>query len=218
MVYVIIDSDPKVLARDKGKMKRIPQDHPLIKLFRWAIKRSIRTASIHCSPEVESYICDEVLAKFVHIDNLYMIKSSSGRRVTEIAEMLLEGEKLPLRDPLLRDIRLHQYIGDYALFIAGLFPESLKKIRRGGMSKDYLLMTLNSIIVPFESPLDYYIEQGRASYGKVSKLYRSMDSRKFLLFTDLSTRFKSYVQLMSLIRLYLESSPHFQEVKRILNG
>ncbi|RKY05334.1 hypothetical protein DRP77_01275 [Candidatus Poribacteria bacterium] len=196
-------------------MKRIPPDHPLIRHFRWSLKKAERTASVQPPPDVEDYICDEVLAKFVHVDNLYRIRDSSGKRVTEIAEILLEGEKLPARDPVLRDIWLHQYIGDYALFIAGLFPESLRRLSRGP-SKDYLLMKLDSIFVPFESPLEYYIEQGRTSYGKVSRFYAGVDGRKFMLFSDLSTRFKTYVQLMSLVRVYLEANPHFQEVKRIL--
>ena len=198
-------------------MRKIPRDHPLIRLFRWAIDRAVYTSSTQCSTDVEDYLCDEVLAKFVHIDNLYMIRDSAGRRVTEIAEMLMEGERIPSSDSTLREITLHQYIGDYALFIAGLFPESLKRIRRGA-NRDYLLMTLDSIVVPFESPLDYYIERGRSSYGKVSKFYVGLDGRKFMLFSDLSSRFRSYVQLMSLIRFYLESSPRFQEIKRIITG
>ncbi len=197
-------------------MKPVPENHPLRRLFRWATRRAMDSAGLPRNPDVESHISDEILSRFVHIDNLYRIRNLCGRRLTEIAEILLEadsGRITGISDELL----FHEYIGDWTLFMTGIFPASLRRVARQPTSPDHLIMKLGSLFVPLEDPVDYYIAQGRAAYSKASKLSRPLSTREAMVFSKLSEEFQFYVALMGLIAAYLEADPYFRKAKGIIS-
>lgn len=122
-------------------MKPIPETHPLRRLFRWATRRAVDCAGLRRNPDVESHISEEILSRFVHIDNLYRIRNIRGKRLTEIAEILLEADSGRISG-ISHELLFHEYIGDYTLFMTGIFPASLRRIARHPSSRDHLLMKL----------------------------------------------------------------------------
>ena len=75
-----------------------------------------------------------LLTRFIHSDSIYSVRSPTGKRLLEVAEMLNEAQQ---RVGTARR-ELHQHIGDYTLFWAGAYPESLDA-RKAPAVKDRLL-------------------------------------------------------------------------------
>jgi len=194
----------------------VPEGHPLRGLFRRATRQAMESARLRRDPGVESHIGDGILPRFVHVDNLYRIRDIRGKRLTEIGEILMEAET-PGLTGLSDDLLFQEYIGDYTLFMTGIFAGSIRRTVRRPSSPDHVLMRLGSIFVPFDDPVDYYIAQGRAAYSKASRLSRPVSSRKAMMFGELSQRFQSYTAPMGLIAAYLEADPYFRKAKRIIS-
>jgi hypothetical protein len=73
-------------------------------------------------PSLIDYL-SELLIRFVRFDSVYKVRHLSGRRATEIGEMLYEAEQRI--GGARREV--HRHIGDFALFWTGLYPEALRK-------------------------------------------------------------------------------------------
>jgi hypothetical protein len=71
---------------------------------------------------------------------------------------------------LLRERSLRKYLGDYALFMSGIFRSHVEG--RGF--------------------LDYYLEEGSRSYWTVSEVDLSLYRTGFILFQELSKKFEYY--------------------------
>src|SRR5262249_3702992 len=69
-----------------------------------------------------------------------------GRRLEEVAEMVIEAEGMPEGGRTRREV--HRHIGDFTLFWTGVFPEAINRLR-SAFSKDYFID---------------YCEQGKRSY------------------------------------------------------
>ena len=84
-------------------------------------------------PPLIDYVAD-LLLRFVRSDALYRFRDPRGKRLEEVAEMLLEAEERqanPRRE-------LYRHIGDFTLFWTGLYPEALHRLQDSA-SKDHLL-------------------------------------------------------------------------------
>lgn len=83
-------------------------------------------------PPLIDYI-SALLARFVRMDAVCQVRNLAGRRLNEVAEMLVEGEER------FGDAKraVHRHIGDFTLFWTGVYPESVPKLTRG--TKDRLL-------------------------------------------------------------------------------
>ncbi len=86
----------------------------------------------------------ELLLRFVRVDAIRRFRDTEGRRLEEVAELLMEAEERQSRSQ--REI--YRHIGDVTLFWTGVYPESLTR-RRSPDRKDHLI--------------DYF-EQGKRSY------------------------------------------------------
>ena len=75
-------------------------------------------------PPLVDYLSD-MLMRFVRLDAVFKVRNLTGRPLTEIGQMLVEAKDR------IGDARreVHRHIGDYTLFRAGLYPESLRKTR-----------------------------------------------------------------------------------------
>ena len=73
-------------------------------------------------PHLVDYLSD-LLIRFVRMESVQKVRSPSGKRLRHLGDMLAEAE-VRVGDAR-RDV--HRHIGDYALFWAGLFPESLRE-------------------------------------------------------------------------------------------
>lgn len=120
-----------------------------------------------------------VLTDFARADSLYRIRSTSGRRLDSVVEILAETRPQTLQQKQVfweREVR--KYLGDYTLFMSGIFRTHVEK--RG--------------------VLDYYLEEGRRSYWKVSELDLSLYRTGFLLFQELSKNFEYYSGALDYMR------------------
>jgi len=126
--------------------------------------------------EVADYVGD-VLAAFARADRLYRLRTAQGRRIESVVEMLVGA--LPAGRPAIeweRDLR--KYVGDYTLFMSGMFRAY---VSRGGY-------------------LDFYLQEGRRSYRRVSQLDLVLYRTGFLLFQELSERFEFYSGALDFLR------------------
>ena len=106
-----------------------------------------------------------------------------------------------------REFQVHKHIGDFTLFMLGMFPTSLC----GRKGRELLL---GSIIVPGGSLSDLYILQGQRSYRIASEF----TDRE--LFLELSQNFQKYRAVIEIVRTYLESirNSEFLKAKNIIGG
>ncbi|HXG18244.1 MAG TPA: hypothetical protein VNN62_04125 [Methylomirabilota bacterium] len=121
-----------------------------------------------------------MLAAFAHADHLYRLHAADGRRLDSLVEILsAQLDAATPRPPhVQRERELRRYVGDYALFMSGLFRSSIEKI----------------------GVLDYYFQEGRRSYWKVSELDLALYQTGFLLFQELSKNFEYYSGALDYMR------------------
>lgn len=155
----------------------IPEGHPLRRLFHSLTEASFEQVGIH-DLEIMVYVTG-LLIDFVHIDNLYRLRDAHGRRVEYLFDMQLESQQGDAAHA--RETQKH--LGDYALFIVGMFPESLKRRRR-----------------PVNT--EYYVVQGKTAYATVSE----MDGLRptAALFRKLAVHFETCVQALNVEKTFLD--------------
>jgi hypothetical protein len=94
-------------------------------------------------PPLIDYLVD-LLDRFVRMDVIYRIRDVNGRRLEEVAEMLIEAEQRQAKPK--REI--YRHIGDFTLFWSGVYPEVLSRLQSSG-HMDHLID---------------YCQQGKRSY------------------------------------------------------
>lgn len=169
----------------------IGSTHPLRKLFRNALDYGFSMNPTD-KTEIADYIEEQILCGFIKLDSLYRVRNENGERVDDMADMLAEGDVMMSAQNFDREFLVHKHIGDYTLFMLGMFPSALC----GRTGKELLL---GSIIVPGSSLSELYIIQGQRSY-KIASEFTHKE-----LFLELSTNFDKYRSVMELVRTYLES-------------
>lgn len=93
--------------------------------------------------KLTDYLTD-LLVRFIRFDAIFRFRSTIGRRLEDVAEMMLEAEQRqgkPRRE-------IYRHIGDFTLFWTGVYPEALSRLQAPD-SRDHLLD---------------YLEQGKRSY------------------------------------------------------
>jgi hypothetical protein len=120
-------------------------DHPLRRLFAGLTEQTFFSALGIADPQLIDYL-SLLLSRFVHIDALYRLRNSHGRRLEEVADMVIEAEELPPQGRTRREV--HRHIGDFTLFWTGVYPEALRRLR-SALTKDQFID---------------YCEQGKRSY------------------------------------------------------
>jgi hypothetical protein len=152
----------------KGMDKRLP-DNTLQNFFRNVIRQSFWQLGIN-DATVADYVAD-VLTDFAKTENLYPVRSRAGKRMDSVVGILSGRSTAPTDETqLLKERSMRKYLGDYALFMSGIFRSHVE-------GKGYL---------------DYYIEEGSRSYWTVSELDLSLYRTGFILFQELSKKFEYY--------------------------
>jgi len=197
----------------------VPEGHPLRLLFReattWAFRHGMFPDQEASDARLRGYLSEEILARFLHVDQLYRIRDARGRPLADVAEMLTDGQG-PGVFPELRALGLQRHIGDYTLFILGLFPESLERVRRDWRRRDAVMIQVGGLVVPFRDPTDYYQHAGRRAYGQAAEIGRECGLPEADVFHKLSRYFPAYSQVMNLVRMYLDASQLFADHRRII--
>jgi len=184
----------------------ISPSHPLVRLFFGLTQRNFATHLGWTDSDVIAYLGD-VLVDFVHVDRLYRIRNARGQRIEEVAEMMAEGDILHRADSFERERMVHKHIGDYTLFMAGIFPEFVRRQQKAGL------------IVSADAFLDY-VRVGKRSYRIVSEFASTGAEPAAPLFRKLSENFELCVYGLGYVRADLDrlQDPQFQTVKGRLIG
>jgi hypothetical protein len=120
-------------------------DHPLRRLFSGLTEHTFVMTLGVADPPLIDYV-SEMLSRFISMQAIFRLRDATGRRLEEVAEMMISAEAMPPEGVTRRAI--HRHIGDFTLFWTGVYPEALKKLR-SALSKD--------------SFIDY-CQQGKRSY------------------------------------------------------
>jgi len=83
-------------------------------------------------PPMIDYITG-MLVRFVRCDDIFAVRTPTGKRIDQVADMLLEAQQR--QGEAKRHI--HRHIGDFTLFWLGVYPEIADRMRRG--RKDSLI-------------------------------------------------------------------------------
>jgi hypothetical protein len=96
------------------------ETHPLESFFHQAVRASFVDKLGINDPEIVDYVT-RVLCEFSEPDSLYRLKDTAGRKVETIAEMLTAADPVFGTAASFDEERsARKYIGDYALFMAGM--------------------------------------------------------------------------------------------------
>lgn len=161
----------------------ISRDHPLRRLFSELVQRHFQDDA-----GIAEYVSG-ILLDFVHVDNLYRIRNARGKRLEEVGEMLIESNPLLEARSFDRERAVRKHIGDYTLFLAGLFPEYVASLPRRGLRLD--------------SMVDY-IKAGKESYRIVSYFDQFEYRNEAPLFRRLAESFELRVYGLNLVQRDLE--------------
>ena len=165
---------------------RIPASNSMRRVFRSLADRAFDQTQLS-DGDLHAYLSD-LLADFAHVDQLYPLHDESGRRVKYLIDM----QELPEGSSYRQRKARCQYIGDYSLFILGMFPESLSYGR-----------------VPI--PHTYYSDTGRRSYLVASEL--ETKSEKIIVLRKLADKFEHCVVSLNWVREYTRD-PFYQYMLR----
>jgi hypothetical protein len=109
---------------DPPAARPIPTDHPLVGLLRRLTIGCFRSAGIS-DEELAGYVAG-VLVDFVRVERLFKLTDAEGLRLEYLFEMAQAAESSGELDRR----RAYKHMGDYALFMAGFFPEHLGRAGR----------------------------------------------------------------------------------------
>jgi hypothetical protein len=126
-------------------MTPLRADHPLRRLFAGYTEQTFLNELGVGDPRLVDYL-SEMLSRFIHLDAVYRLRNDRGRRLEEVAEMVIEAEGMPPEGRTRREVFRH--IGDFTLFWTGVYPEAVNRLR-SVFSKDHFID---------------YCEQGKRSY------------------------------------------------------
>lgn len=161
------------------------QTHPLEQFFRQAVRNSYEGKLGLNDPDVTSYVA-HLLCEFSRSDKLYKVRDETGRPIDELADMILAADPVNGSAPSFDAERLiRKHIGDYALFVAGMYPEAVepwRRHRRGNPS------------------LEELVRAGKESYYIVSQFNLFEYEKEAPLFGRLSDWFERCILGLTLVR------------------
>jgi hypothetical protein len=146
------------------------------------------------------------LVNFTHADNLYRIRHSRGRRLEDVGEMLLESNPLLGANSFDREREVRKHVGDYVLFMTGLFPESLSSPRR------FRNLRLDVFVD--------YMKAGKESYMVVSAFDQFEYRDEAPLFRRLAENFELCVFGLNLVKQDLErlQRQYYRGLQEMMEG
>src|SRR3989442_3748530 len=156
----------------------IPESHPLQQLFIELVGRHYAEEIGIRDPQIVNYV-SHLLAEFCDAEQLFKIRNAAGKPLGDVGEMLIESNPVFGPAPSFdRERQVRKHIGDYTLFFAGMFPESINhyRLRR---------QRLESFVE--------WMKAGKESYYIVSKFEYFEYAKVAPLFAQLSNKFEECV-------------------------
>jgi len=171
----------------------IPESHPLQELFTELVHHHFDRDIGLRDPEVQDYIAN-VLNEFCEVEQLFKVRDAEGRPLSDVGEMLLETDPIYGPAPSFdRERQVRKHIGDYTLFLSGMFPESINHYR---LRRQRL-----------ENFVDF-IKAGKESYYIVSKFDQFEYAHVAPLFRQLSEQFERCVYGLNMVKNELQEMQH----------
>jgi hypothetical protein len=183
----------------RGVME-IREDHPLQELFKELVGRHYAQELGIRDPQIVAYVA-HLLAEFCDVEQLMKIRNVAGKPLGDVGEMLLESDPVHGPAPSFdRERQVRKHIGDYTLFFAGMFPESINhyRLRRQRV----------------ENFVDW-MKAGKESYYIVSKFEFFEYAKVAPMFAQLSQKFEDCVYGLNLVKNELEVMQH--PIARVTN-
>ncbi len=181
-------------------MSESPVAPSLKRFFDRLVRRSLDDLWLSGEP-VADYLAG-LLTRFARTDQLYAVRDATGQPLASVVGMLLEVERAwafddPRFDPF-RERTVRQHIGDYTLFMTGVFREHVERRASTG----------------------FYVREGKRAYQVVADFERSALKPDARLFAALSARFEGYASALQYMkRVYLrpaDAPPILQPTLRLL--
>ena len=160
------------------------QAHPLETFFRQAVRNSYEGKLGLHDQDVTGYVA-HLLCEFSEADHLFSVRDANGNPVQELDAMIQASDPVHGDAPSFdaeRAVRKH--IGDYALFVAGMFPEASEPERRRR----------------HQPSLSELIHAGKESYYIVSQFNLFEYEEEAPLFARLAEGFERWILCLSLVR------------------
>ena len=169
----------------------IPPDHPIRKLFGRAVSEAFRRRGDLYSPGIARHISEEMLPGFVHMDQLYRLRSLRGKQLQDLPDMVdcaadKEGPE--------RNFEVNLYIGDFVLFMCSFFPTLVRSESRRAPTA--MVSRVGGIIVSFSEPLEYYVAEGRTAYNRAARTAAAFDPSSRETCRKLSEKLESYLEVL----------------------
>jgi hypothetical protein len=165
-------------------MAESPVAPSLKRFFDRLVRRSLDDLRLGGEP-VADYLAG-LLARFARTDQLYPLRGAAGQPIETVVEMLLEVQRAwdfdaPGFDPF-RERTVRQHIGDYTLFMTGIFREHVERRASTG----------------------FYVREGKRAYQVVADFQRSAIKEDARLFAVLAAGFEGYASALAYMkRVYL---------------
>jgi hypothetical protein len=124
-------------------------------------------------PEIIGYVA-HLLAEFCDAEQLCKIRNSAGKPLNDVGEMLLESDPVFGPAPSFdRERQVRKHIGDYTLFFAGMFPESINhyRLRRQRLENFVEWMKAGKESYYIVSKFEYF------EYAKVAPLFAQLSNK-----------------------------------------
>ena len=183
---------------------QVPPRHPLRQLFGALTEKSFTEHLGWPDAKVTSYVSN-LLVDFASTDQLYKIRNRENQQVDSVVDLLFESEVMLEAQSLDRERDVHRHIGDFTLFMAGLFPEYLRRLKSVGRiyHKDFLVD---------------YMKTGKRSYGIVARMADSPSQEEPPLFRKLSDNFELCVTGLGFVRSDLDrmKDPTYRHARNLL--
>jgi hypothetical protein len=161
----------------------IPIEHSLRQLFHDVVSECYDERLGLRDSEISSYVAD-LLTEFCRAENIYRIRDAAGRPVREVGEMLLAADPvLGTASSFGEERERRKHIGDYTLFLAGMYPESMH--RWGEQQRDNF----------FEM-----VQAGKESYYIVSQFDLFEYAREAPFFGRLAGSFEACIYGLNMVR------------------
>jgi hypothetical protein len=168
--------------------------HPLEPFFQQAVRSSYEGKLGLRDPDVTGYVA-HLLCEFSEADKLYKLRDEMGHPIEELDAMILAADPIHGTAPSFDAERaMRKYIGDYALFVGGMYPEanvpgsrrrvphpSLSELIRAGKESYFIVSQFNIFEYEQEAPLFARLSDGfeRCLLG-LSLVREELNKRKAL--------------------------------------
>ncbi len=171
----------------------IPESHPLQQLFKELVARHYAEQIGIRDPQIVAYVA-HLLVDFIEVDQMYKIRNADGKPLTDVGEMLVESDPVYGPAPSFdRERQVRKHIGDYTLFCAGMFPESINHFRLRRQRVENFVE---------------WVKAGKESYYIVSKFEHFEYTKVAPLFARLSNHFEQCVYGLNMVKNDLLEMQH----------